>query len=483
MALFVSMPIMPLAEEATPPGRPFDSVPTETMAAQQTEVVLGWGEGKANSDLIAALEVVGFNLAMNQYDRHFLDSEVYHSDFSSFKNNLERGWAYDNDPFAINQFLHPYGGTIYFGAARSTGHGFWSSMGYTTAGSLMWEMAGETSQPSINDLLTTSVGGSILGESLFRMASLLLESGDTPAGVWRELGAAALSPATGFNRVGFGDRFSGIFSSRHPAIYIRAQLGVNINADMHSNINLNPDADAEPIPQSYQEGEVLADVAMSYGLPGKPGYRYRRPFDYFHFQFSAVNSNVFENIHSRGLLYGRGYAMGAAHRGVWGVYGSYDYIAPQFFRVSSTSVGLGSTNQWWLSRYVALQGTAYVGIGYGVAGTLRGAGDYDYHDGVTPQGLLTSRLVFADRAALDVELSHHYVSELGAGEPDGTEHIGRARIDLTIRLHQRHSITLRYSSSSRDAHYPTQPATRQNVRAISLAYTYLGSSGFGAVEW
>lgn len=90
MALFVSMPITPLAEEATQPGRPFDSVPTETMAAQQTKAALGWGEGKANSALIAALEVVGFNLAMNSYDRHFLDSEVYHSDFSSFKDNLDR---------------------------------------------------------------------------------------------------------------------------------------------------------------------------------------------------------------------------------------------------------------------------------------------------------------------------------------------------------------------------------------------------------
>ena len=66
---------------------------------------------------------------------------------------------------------------------------------------------------------------------------------------------------------------------------------------------------------------------------------------------------------SRGLLVGTEYAAGDNYRGVWGLYGSYDYISPQMFRVSSTAVSLGTTAQWWISDNVALQGTALGGCG------------------------------------------------------------------------------------------------------------------------
>jgi hypothetical protein len=42
------------------------------------------------------------------------------------------------------------------------------------------------------------------------MASLVLEKDQIPP-FWRELGAAALSPSTGFNRLAFGNRFKGVF--------------------------------------------------------------------------------------------------------------------------------------------------------------------------------------------------------------------------------------------------------------------------------
>lgn len=337
--------------------------------------------------------------------RHVIDSKVYGSTFSSFKENLSGKWEYDTDPFSINQFMHPYAGSMYFGFSRSAGLDFWESLGYTTVGSLFWELGGETGPPSINDLFTTNFGEVFLGEPLFRMASLLLESGGGEPGFWRELGATALSPATGFNRHAFGKRFHGVFRSNNPAVYTRAQFGANLNATVKSNVNLNPNTNTNEaaIPQSYQKGEAIADFTMAYGLPGKPGYTYKHPFDYFNFQLTAASSNVLENIISRGLLYGTDYSLGDDYRGVWGLFGTYDYIAPQIFRISTTGVGLGTTAQWWLSRTVALQGTALAGVGYGSAGTIRGVGERDYHNGVTPQGLLASRLILADRAALDLE--------------------------------------------------------------------------------
>jgi hypothetical protein len=49
---------------------------------------------------------------------------------------------------------------------------------------------------------------------------------------------------------------------------------------------------------------------------------------------------------------------------VWGLYGNYDYIAPQTFRVSMTGLGLGTTGQAWLTDSIALQGTVLGGAGY-----------------------------------------------------------------------------------------------------------------------
>ena len=482
LVLALLIPVSGFTEDPKLDSKEQKIAPT-AFADEKPKPVLHWGEGDGKSYLVPALDITGFLFLLNQFDRHFLESDDYHSDFSSFKENLTGAWVSDSDPFSINQFMHPYAGSMYHGFARSAGQDYWSSLGYSAGGSLLWELAGETTPPSVNDEFTTGFGGTILGEPLYRMASLLLESGNGKPGFWRELGAAVLSPPTGFNRLAYGKRFKGVFRSNDPAVFTRLQLGVNLTSSVHSNVNRNPNTDEEEIPQSYQTGEAIADFSIGYGLPGKPGYTYTRPFDYFDFQFTAAGSNVFENIISRGLLYGTDYAAGDNLRGIWGLYGMYDYIAPQIFRVSSTALGLGTTAQWWLSEKVALQGTALAGVGYGSAGTIHGIGERDYHSGISPQGLLASRLILADRAAVDLELRDYYVSGLAASENDGSENIFRGVATLTVRLYNLHGITLRYTVSQRDAHYSDLEDTRQAVGSISLGYTYLGQTRFGAVDW
>jgi hypothetical protein len=452
------------------------------FAADNPQPVLHWGEGEGKSYLIPALDITGFFLILNQFDRHFMDSDEYHSNFSSFKENLTVAWVYDNDSFSINQFLHPYAGSMYLGFARSAGHGYWTSLGYSTAGSLLWELAGETTPPSKNDLYTTGFGGSILGEPLFRISNLLLESGNGSGkpGFWRELGAATISPATGFNRLAYGKRFHGVFRSHNPAVFTRFQLGVNLMSNVSTNVT---DPVGAAVPQSYKNGEAIADLTIAYGLPGKPGYTYNRPFDNFNFQLTAATSNALENVISRGLLYGTDYSIGDNYRGIWGLYGTYDYIAPQIFRVSTTALGLGTTAQWWLSPTVALQGTVLAGVGYGSAGTIHGVGERDYHNGISPQGLLASRLIFSDRAALELELREYYISGAASAESEGSENLLRGVGTFTVRVFNLHGLTLRYTISRRDANYDLLADTRQTVGTLSLGYTYLGQTRFGAVDW
>ena len=155
--------------------------------------------------------------------------KVYSVTPSTAWKHLTKGpWGFDGDSFQVNQIQHPYQGAVYQGFARSAGLGFWESAVYTFLGSFVWEVAGETTKPSINDQVASGIGGSLLGEPLFRLSSLVLEDGGDNPGFWRELGAAVLSPPAGFNRHVFGDRFKGVFPSHSPATFTRVRLGATL---------------------------------------------------------------------------------------------------------------------------------------------------------------------------------------------------------------------------------------------------------------
>ena len=193
--------------------------------------------------------------------------------------------------------------------------------------------------------------------------------------------------------------------------------------------------------------------------------------------------NPLEDVMIRGLLFGSKYEAGDSYRGVWGLYGGYDYISPQIFRVSSTAASLGTTFQWWLAQAVALQGTVLGGIGYGAAGNIAGSGERDYHYGIAPQGLLALRLILGDRAMLDATGRGYYISGLGSTERGGSETLARLNGGLTVRIYGRHALGIQYLASSRDANYPDRANSHQTVGTFSLVYTLLGDTRFGAVEW
>jgi hypothetical protein len=144
---------------------------------------------------------------------------------------------------------------------------------------------------------------------------------------WRETAAAAISPSTGFNRLAFGERFRPVFSSNGAVHFSRLQIGFSGTTQNGTGTSTT----------QLRRNEALVDYSIDYGLPGKPGYTYARPFDYFSLQATASSANGAENVLTRGLLVGRPYEHGPDYRGVWGLYGIYDYIAPQTFRVSSTA--------------------------------------------------------------------------------------------------------------------------------------------------
>ena len=67
-----------------------------------------WETGVGKSYFIPAAEIAGFIFELNQFNRHFLDSDEYDTDASTFSKNVKTKPDFDTDPFNINQLGHPY---------------------------------------------------------------------------------------------------------------------------------------------------------------------------------------------------------------------------------------------------------------------------------------------------------------------------------------------------------------------------------------
>lgn len=428
--------------------------------------------------LVPAVQIPLFQLALNGFGRLAFRGRDFDSTPAIGWRHVQHGpWVVDQDDFAVNQIGHPYQGATYYGFARASGLNFWEGLLYSNVGSVLWETYGETTSPSINDQVASGTAGPLIGESLFRMANLVLEGGDGPPGFWRELGAAFISPPTALNRLMFGERYAPILKSRGAATYTQLRAGPG------ANMRIRNPGSASVLGRDL----AVADFTMAYGLPGRPGYRYLRPFDYFTFELGGLRQDrsVFANIMTRGLLFGSKYEAGDRYHGVWGLYGTYDYLSPQVFRFSTTAASLGSTFQWQPRRKLTVQGTGLAGLGYATAGTIMPQDDEkDFHYGAAPQGLAALRLIFGRRAALDTTARGYYLSGIGAGRAHGTEKIARLNAAFTVRVYRRHAVGVNYLLTSRQARYSSAslPARSQLVETVGVAYSLLGDSGLGVVD-
>lgn len=483
--IFVSVPVLGAEEKPTviPPLEktepPTPDTAGNTGPTSPSRVLAGEPPVHKNYWL-PALEIPAFVALWNRFDRMAFGGRDFETTLASGWDHVTHGpWVVDQDAFAVNQIGHPYQGTVYYGLARSCGLNFWESYLYANAGSFMWETYGETTKPSINDQVASGTAGSLLGESLFRMASLVLESGDSEKpGFWRELGAGLLSPPAEINRVIFGKDYGPLLEHRSPAYLFQVRAGVG------QNTTVRQPGSADIIARDM----AAADFSIAYGLPGKSGYRYLRPLDYFNLEVDGMveRRKNFEDLMVRGLLFGAPYQTEHDVRGIWGLYGTYDYLSPQIYRVSTTAVQFGTTLQKWLSRRIALQATALGGLGYGAAGTiLPNANEGDFHYGLAPQTLLAGRLIFGQRVLIDATARGYYIDTIGAGKAPGTEMISRLDSSFMVRVFGPHAVGVHYLVGSRDARYQggALQDRHQLVETILFAYTYISDLHLGAVEW
>lgn len=171
---------------------------TEAVAPDSADVV----RGSKPHFWRAGAEVVGFNLGLWAYDRFIQKGDFAYISLNSIERNFREGFKWDNDNMGTNTFLHPYNGNLYYNAARSNGFNYWQSAMFAMGGSAMWEMFMECEYPSTNDIIATPIGGTCIGEILFRASDAVLD--DRTSGgerVGREVAAFIISPLRGFNRI------------------------------------------------------------------------------------------------------------------------------------------------------------------------------------------------------------------------------------------------------------------------------------------
>jgi len=140
--------------------------------------------------------------SLNRFNAWVRADTTAYVNSATWQRNLRIGFDWDQDDFVVNMLGHPYMGSTYYAAARANGMGYWAGLPFTAFNSMLWEYFGENTQPSINDLVNTSLGGVALGEMFHRVAETLRDNGASGGGrVLREFAALPFDPVGTVNRL------------------------------------------------------------------------------------------------------------------------------------------------------------------------------------------------------------------------------------------------------------------------------------------
>ncbi|HWE23821.1 MAG TPA: DUF3943 domain-containing protein [Myxococcales bacterium] len=411
---------------------------------------------------IALAEVVGIDLAIWGYD-YLTGAPFAQISIDSISDNLSKGWIVDTDDFWANGLLHPIHGNLTFNAARTLGLNFYESFAYSFLGSFIWEQFLEIQPPSMNDQVNTPFGGTILGESLFRISRLILDSGGYKPSGWRQFFAFLVNPVGGLNRLAFGDKYRG------ELLLPESWIGeFNFGAVVLGSDKVGGSGETQPSIGPW----ASFGAHVVYNVPGTPGISLKKPFDHFELSGSiSLTNQATATMMIRGLLLGDPIGEGGDFGGLWGLFTSYDFIAPEIFRVQGFGLGPGvSLMKRW--DWFELHGTTLVEfLPWSGGGSTQPLGVRDYHYGPGGDIELLFRLHFSDRVTLRLEGREYWITGFYASGQ--SENITYAKADTTVRIYDVHGASVSFDFTHRQAHYPFEPQIYDRAAVLSVYYTFL----------
>ncbi len=292
------------------------------------------GSGLKNL-LLPASEILTVNGFVAACNRFVFDADYARISFSSIESNFNGPWVWDDDNFAVNQIGHPYQGSLYYSLARHYGHGYFKSMFFASFGSAQWEYFMETEKPAINDLITTSLGGAMLGEITGRLSENILD--DTSDGLERaarETGAFIINPMKGLHRMISGSMFRIRSVNDHS--------GKKVKFEISGEKKIYSFLKTKGIDENKADSTTTVPFAnynfqMIYGEP----FSSRKPLDYFSMNFGlSFRNDIVANVTAKGLLWKKNVRAEKYVNMALGMVQNFDYITSQTYKLAESSFGI-----------------------------------------------------------------------------------------------------------------------------------------------
>ncbi len=460
-----------------------DSCRVDGVADDTCHVLPEWHPKTNHARAIA--ETAGFNLGLLAFNRYVQKAPFAYVTWKSIGRNFKpSSWYWDSDIYRTNLFFHPYHGALYHQAARSSGVAFYPSLAYSVGGSLMWELVGEMEHPSINDFVSTSVGGWAIGEVTHRVAQqIYARKSRGGKRVMNEVLAAVISPFGALNRLLDGDMLKPWRPSAVRYVPMDVRVGMMGRAYGKNGGETN------------KSGLIAVD--LTYGSPTDEANRL--PYDYFKVrlgidpmagQYKVNHLNIIAQVKNRTLR------QREHSRWTVGVYQHFDYYATDdqqnkpFFKLSeAASVGIGlvgeqgkGKNRWQEAFYInamILGGAASdytdnrlnrdysMGSGY----SLKSHTHYRYGRNLRLDLLVHAHHLFSWHGYEDEDATKHYLEYSVMGDR-GNAITLLVQPELSVRLYRRLHLSASGLFVYRHFRYAYRPRTtmRGNEMRVGLQW-------------
>ncbi|MDC7222897.1 MAG: DUF3943 domain-containing protein [Spirochaetales bacterium] len=252
--------------------------------------------------------------------------------WEDWADHLSHPWVWDNDEFSVNQIGHPYQGSLSYGFARGAGWDFPGSLTATMIGSVTWELFMENESPSLNDFITTTLGGASLGEMFYRLSVELQRSAsESDYPIPATLLSWALSP---------GGNLSRLVYQREPD---RSGSPLTLRLSLLGGGEIGGDGLFSQ--DDYGDLGVLSlEMEARYGQIDRAG---KDPFDLFSLRcaLGGGTDNFTAGFFSEGLLTGKQLYLKSQKDHLLGLFLHYDFVYNEVVNLSANSLGLG-----WIHR-------------------------------------------------------------------------------------------------------------------------------------
>lgn len=430
---------------------------TDSLLRGPTSPAFYWG--------VPLLQVAGTNGLIAANNKWVSRAEYGQITFGSMARNLRGPMVWDEDNFVVNQIGHPYQGGMYYSSARHLKHSYRAGVAYAAFGSLQWEYLMETERPAFNDLITTSLGGAMLGEITYRLSEEILDNGAHGAErFFRETFATLVNPIHGLNRMLDGSAFRIAGSGKHrqrPRLLFRVATGGILS--FRTQGDEGSSGGVQKVPKATTE------FLFWYGDERTA----KRPFDFFLINLGInVPSEPIASVYARGMLASHRLFGSSKDYGILTLGQNFDYINSGIYKVGASGIGGGYSHRfYWGDEWYHLFQVMVGGITLGGASTeYFQAGERDYNLG--PGAFSTTRIVIGlrERNHIALNIDRYLIYTLSGAS--GHEHIGIGMLEYSNAFWKSLGTILSYTFYDRTATYKNRPDRTRLNQEVRFALNY-----------